>query len=219
MKTIQLKLYEFTELSDEAKEKAREWRRRASEGDAYWSESIIEEAVQQGELLGITFKTQRGTKSKPCIWWRGFWSQGDGACFEGSWRAKDCQPDKVAEGWGDAPETTDIKRIASEFGRIAKEYPHACFSVEHSGHYSHENCTEFSFDIAPDVDGDNQDISEENLDSAECALEDAAKDFMRWIYRSLEKEYEWQMSDEVVDENIIANEHLFESDGTRSRHE
>ena len=26
-----------------------------------------------------------GTRARPCIWFSGFWSQGDGACFEGYW--------------------------------------------------------------------------------------------------------------------------------------
>ena len=40
-------------------------------------------------ILGIRLKTTPvrlmggGTRQKPCIWFSGFWSQGDGACFEG----------------------------------------------------------------------------------------------------------------------------------------
>ena len=40
-----------------------------------------------------------------------------------------------------------------------------------------------------------------------------ASDFADWIYRSLEKEYDYQMSDERVDETIRANECEFYGNG------
>ncbi len=38
---------------------------------------------------------------------------------------------------------------------------------------------------------------------------------MNWIYRQLEKEYEYQNSDECVDENILCNSYTFTEDGKR----
>lgn len=218
MKTIQVKAFEFSELSDAAKERARDWYRQASSQDDYWSESVIDEVVQQAELMGIRLKERRiplmngSTRGEPCIWWRGFSSQGDGACFEGSWSARDVSADKVADGWGDSDQTKEIKRIASEFDRIASAYPEASFSVVHRGHYSHENCTEFDVSLGDD----DSEIGPEKWEEAEDALKEAARDFMRYIYRALEREYEYQNSDEVVDDNITANEYLFTEDGKRS---
>lgn len=238
MKTITLNLYEFDELSDAAKEKAREWYRRASEGDDFYSECVIDEAVEQGQLLGIEFKTDAvrlhggGARQKPCIWWSGFSSQGDGACFEGTWRARDVKADKVADGWGEGPPTTEIKRIAAVFADIAKKFPHSSFTVTHRGHYNHENCTEFSFESgADDCDPDQLDRyrsaedDPEDPDSMprdrmaqdfpEDLLKENAKDFMRWIYRRLEEAYTCEQSNECVDENIGANEYTFTEDGKR----
>ena len=42
------------------------------------------------------------------------------------------------------------------------------------------------------------------------------RDFAQWIYDSLEKEYEYQMSDEFVTENIEANEYEFDEEGNRA---
>lgn len=218
MKEITVKAYEFDELSDAAKEKAREWFRSASCGDDFWSECVIDEAVEQGGHLGIDFKMRERKNAKgesllekPCIWYSGFWSQGDGACFEGTWRAGDVKADKVAEGWGPDPATTEIKRIAAEFDRIAKLYPCSSFSVEHRGHYQHENCTEFDFFITED-----EAVGEDEQQQAEEVLKENAKDFMRWIYRQLEKACEWQNADEQVDENIRSNEYMFTESGSRS---
>ena len=36
---------------------------------------------------------------------------------------------------------------------------------------------------------------------------------MKWIYRALEKEYEYQNADEQIGENIIANVYDFTEDG------
>jgi hypothetical protein len=39
---------------------------------------------------------------------------------------------------------------------------------------------------------------------------------MRWIYRQLEREYDYQNADAQVDENIRANEYEFYEDGKRA---
>lgn len=249
MKEITIKTFKFNELSDSAKEKAREWYRLGNDGDDFWSECSLEEAEQQGILLGITFKERQRKNmkgeplpGKPCIWFSGFWSQGDGACFEGTWRARGVKADEVADGWGEDPATTEIKRIADVFSDVARKFPNASFTVIHRGHYNNEYCT--SFDVESGVDkmsitelerwksGDDASIDptvnpewEEVAelwrdrcedDFPEDQLIENARDFMRWIYRQLEKEYEYQNSDKSVDENIIDNEYDFLEDGGTS---
>ena len=48
---------------------------------------------------------------------------------------------------------------------------------------------------------------------AEDDIKEIARDFMRWIYKRLESEYEYSVSDEAVEENIITNEYEFTEDG------
>ena len=74
MKTVEISLFQFDELDDKAKERARAWWRKCSEDDTFWSEYVIEEAVEQGKLLGITFKererrsmTGKPLPPEPCI--------------------------------------------------------------------------------------------------------------------------------------------------------
>jgi len=80
-------------------------------------------------------------------------------------------------------------------------------SVKHHGHYNHENCTEIEV-----FDREN---NYRNLNDDDYTVRESLRDFMRWIYRALEKEYEYQMSDEAVDENIRCNEYEFDWDGNR----
>ena len=83
-------VYQFPELSDAAKEKARSWYRELGPHDDWW-DAVYEDFERVGDILGIRLKTTPvrlmggGTRAKPCIWFSGFWSQGDGACFESYW--------------------------------------------------------------------------------------------------------------------------------------
>lgn len=204
MKTKTVILYEFNELSEASKEKARQWWRECSAGDSYWSESVIDEAKEEGKKMGIDIDS---------IYFSGFYQQGSGACFEGTWHACDVKAGETAKDWGDSPATKEISRIAAEFEETAKNFPNASFSVKHSGHYYHEFST--SFNVSLGEDEDNGSISQEEWSRAEGDLIETARDYMRWIYKQLEKEYEYQNSDEVIDELLESNEYTFREDGTR----
>lgn len=73
-----INLYSFSELSDKAKDKARNWYREVSNSDNFWSESTIDEAKEQGVNMGLDIDK---------IYWEGFYSQGSGACYTGTWSA------------------------------------------------------------------------------------------------------------------------------------
>lgn len=50
---------------------------------------------------------------------------------------------------------------------------------------------------------------------AEDAVSEALRDLARWLYRRLEREYDYLSSDEAVDETIEANEYTFTEAGRR----
>jgi len=82
--------YKFADLNDDGKEKAIKWFRDAIAHDD-WYDSVYEYAATIGEILGIDLKTRPvklmngSTRQDPNIFFSGFSSQGDGACFEGSY--------------------------------------------------------------------------------------------------------------------------------------
>lgn len=211
-------VYKFSELSDAAKEKARDRWREGNLEDSSWAECTIAEAVEQAALMGITiderkWKNTHGfTGADPCVYWSGFSSQGDGACFEGTWRASDTKSDKVAADWGDSEPTRAIKRIAAVFGEIAKDYPEASFKVKHRGHYSHEFETQFDVSLGDTLDN-GEGITQEKYNAVEATLIANARDYMRWIYRQINAEYTYRMSDEAVDADIECNEVEFLESG------
>lgn len=237
MRIIETKAYQFNELEPEAQARAiKKWQdAEAGSGDNFWSEHPLEEAAEQGRLLGFSFK-ERSRKSisgkplpsTPCIYWSGFWSQGDGACFVGTWSARDCLAGagKVAEGWGCQTDksgthsprcpTCELRSIAKALLVEASAFPEASFRVEHSGHYSHEYCTYFSFSFPDDNEG--EDWPEDKRDEYQAAcdqLQDLSRSFMRWIYWQLESAYEYQLSEENARESILANEYEFTEGGER----
>ena len=76
-------VYQFPELSEAAKEKARSWYRDLGPHDDWW-DAVYEDFERVCEILGIRLKTRTvrlvggRTREDPCIWFSGFWSQGDG---------------------------------------------------------------------------------------------------------------------------------------------
>ncbi|TCM85449.1 hypothetical protein EV216_10723 [Rhodovulum steppense] len=85
--------------------RVRSWYRELGPHDDWW-DAVYEDLERVCEILGIRLKTTPvrlmggRTRAKPCIWFSGFWNQGDGACFEGYWshakgaaaRGRDCAP-------------------------------------------------------------------------------------------------------------------------------
>lgn len=200
MTTKTINLYTFDELSEAAKEKARNWWREASCGDSYWSESVEEDAKSIGKLMGFEIET---------IPWSGFASQGDGACIEGIWESNFVTVGGVKDY---APVDTVLHKIAESLEALAGQFPTLRVKITHNDRYSHERSVDYDFYFHDQETGEEIDWPDA---FKEGEFKELARDFMRWIYRQLEKEYEYQNSDECVDENITANDYTFEIDGTR----
>lgn len=196
-RTISIKVFEFDELNDKAKETARVWMREDYPlGD--WWESVFEDAKACFGLLGFSIKD---------IHFTGFSSQGDGACFDGTWRACNVRPSEVQKY---APKDEKLHRIAAGIEAIAKQYPGLSFRVSHSGQYSHKYMTSFEVE--------NHDIEDDVIDhpaEVEKEIIELARDAMQWIYDTLQTEYEYQTADAQIDETLRINEYLFTEDGKR----
>lgn len=139
------------------------------------------------------------------VFWSGFSSQGDGACFEGSWKASAVNEKAMRD---NAPRDTELHRIADGMQAIACKYPYAYFTVKQSGHYQHKYCTEFAVSMVNE-DGDEMPGAQE----AEKEVIELARDAMEWIYRQLQKQYEWELEEAQVVESIEANGYEFTGDG------
>ena len=208
---IETTVYGIDELSDVAKEAARCWYRRHGLHDE-WYDSVLEDLGRICEILGVTLATGAvplyggGMREKPKVWFTGFGSQGDGACFEGWWRH--------ARGSGKAirayaPQDEVLHRIADVLRDAAKRNFYQLNAIIlHRGRYCHEYC------MAIEVERDSPTWQPPTNDAEDAVIE-ALRDLARWLYRQLECEYEHQTSDETVDEALAVNELTFTADGRR----
>lgn len=199
MRTIETTVFTFDELSDQAKEKARAWF-RDGQLDYDWYDSAYEDAETIGKIFGIEMDRKRNSTT-PAIWFSGFYSQGDGACFEGRWECREDAGAKIREY---APQDSTLHEI----GDALAGYKGCSARVKHRGHYYHSLCTE--------IDVGEPDEEEITVSVAHDDVRETLREFMQWIYVQLEKECEWLQADEQVDESIRANGYEFEEDGTRA---
>lgn len=186
--------YKFPELSDTAKDAAREWFRRDMDIDYG---CVIDDAKEIAALFGIDIDK---------VYFSGFSSQGDGAMFIGSYRYK-AGWKKALQAHVGGEQLPKLIAIGEALQRVQRGNMYQLTaSMSHRGRYYHSN----SMSISVDRDASNyQDMTS----SAENDLCDALRDYADWIYRALEREYEFRMSDAAVDEDIAANEYEFTASG------
>lgn len=208
---IETTVYRLDELSDAAKQKARAWYREGS-FDYDWFESVYDDFERICAIIGVRLDTQSvrlyggGTRQKPAIWFSGFWSQGDGACFEGRYSHAKGAPHRIRE---HAPKDDELHRIADALQAIQRRnFYQLRAAVTHRGRYCHE----YSMTVSVERDSPSEQLKSAN---AEEAVTEALRGLARWLYRQLEREYEYLTSDEAVDEAITANDYTFTETGVR----
>lgn len=206
---IEKTVYTFEELSDKAKERARDWWRTSSSYDNFYAEHVFEDAATIAALMGIDLCQTRKTRQdgshfyEPTIYYSGFSSQGDGACFECSYKYKKGAP-KAVKAY--APEDKELLRIAKALQEAQrKQFYKLTASGKHRGHYYHSGCMI--------VDVEHSEDRYRDIGDSEDTITECLRDFADWIYKQLEKAYDWENSDENVDESIRANEYQFDEDG------
>ena len=210
MKTIEVNLYEFDELSDAAKEKARDWWRQCEAETFGHHGELFDDTERIAEILGITFERHNvplmgGSKrSEPNIRWQ-LHVQGSGASFSGRYAYG---KDSVKQIMQYAPNDRELHRIARELQQIQRHYSHKLTArITTDGREVHK----YAMDL--EAFKDNGDYAN---DADTQDLLELMRDFADWIYAMLQQEWEYRMSDENVDESIRINEYTFRENGKRS---
>lgn len=209
MTTKTINLYQFDELTDKAKERARQWWRECESQEFGAHGDLMEAAETAAAIIGIMFRTHAvplyggGTRYESNVWWQ-LDGQGCGASFDASY--------SYAKGAG--------KAIRAEFGTDAKLWAIA------DGLQALQK--RYLYGVTATVEADSRSVHEYGMsvyvnDKYGSALPEAdadafrelMRDFARWIHKGIQEEYFSRMEDEYVDDAIKANEYTFLKDGTR----
>ena len=206
MRIVETPVYDFTELSDAAKDKARAWFRETIDHD--WWDSVYDDFEQICPILGVTLATTRppdGRRHPPEALHLVFRVLVAGRrrlfrgplclCPRASLRIRDY-----------APQDTELHRIADALQALQRpNFYQLTASFRQTGrHYA------MTFDVDRDGPAGQAIVGRTDDD-----LVDALRDLAHWLYRALEREYEFQTSDETVDEGMSANGYTFTAEGRR----
>lgn len=205
-------VYLFGELDEKAQEKAIE-RESMAQGEMFDHECTYEDAATIGEVLGIDLRTQPRklrngeTRYDPNIYYSGFSSQGDGACFEGSYRyAKgSCKAIRAY-----APEDKELHRIADELFELQRRFFYRLSATTRQrGHYNHSGCMEVEVRYGDGDYNDDRALPEDELARL-------LRDFADWIYKRLNDEYDYVTSEETCRAYLTESDDEFTEDGARA---
>lgn len=199
MRILETHVFQFAELSAEAQERAIDSERNNENYLSYeWWDSDKEDLIAIADLMGIDIKD---------TYFSGFWSQGDGACFTGTYTYKKGSVQAVKDY---VPNDTELHSIVRRLQEAQKKYFYKLSAkITHSGHYYHNNS------VTIDVEHENENVSlpTTRYYKDDTGIDEALRDLMKWYYRQLQSQYNWLMSDEAIKESLISNEKEFTENG------
>ena len=205
MQTKTYNVYKYNELNKEQQQKVLENLYSINVECDWWSDFVIEDETEKLNKYG--FEDIK-------IYFSGFWSQGDGACFIGS-----LDNDGLLKFLTETKELTKYKTLVKA---IRDNTIYVNIKITHNFRYYHE----YSTDINDYTEmQDNSELTGnllkeytewyKSFDRKGSHNESIGwyYDTCRDIYNRLKKAYEYQTSEEAIIETIKANDYDFTEDG------
>ena len=207
MKQITLKLYSFNELDKIAKEKALTTHRDLNVNFNWWDDEY-EDFIELCSRMGIAV-------IKDKIKFEGFYWQGDGSAFSAKVDIIKLIAAIQNQGWKDYAPMQEFPFTAPEIDRrvlslLAKELlPNEPQIIARYKQYG------VVVDLGIYVINENRqhDNVFEELDKLEEWLRNIAEVLNRYLYSTLEKQYDFLCSDTAIKESMLNREYLFTADG------
>lgn len=210
MQQVTLNLYSITEINGKAKETALEEYRYINVEHNWWG-TVYDDFAEICKTIGITVDTES-------IYFRGFYSQGDGSAFDAIVNIPACIEAISNEAWKQyAPNeklnltTVEVnKRVLRLFTEQLIDAPKIvgntrAYYVTAEQPYDFENYKKTDFSNI-----------ENHLENMLSWVKSVGKELNRFLYKSLQREYEGLITDEAVEDAIEANEYVFTSDGKKA---
>jgi hypothetical protein len=194
--TIDKTIFSFADLSTNKGLKAKVLEKYAYINVEHeWHNFTIEDFKEICSIIGLKVSN---------TYFSGFYSQGDGACFVGSYRYR---KNSINDLKAYAPQGAELHRIAKELQVLQKKTFYNTFcEITHSGRYYHEGTMNFSL-------SSNDERFENLIYSLENDFEELFKDLAIWLYKALENEYNYLTSEEIILQTLESNGYEFTEDG------
>jgi len=189
MRTETINIYKFEELSDTAKEKARDWFKEIADDSDLLGESVHDSIKHKLTFLEDT---------------------------KAVWQLAYCQSDHFDFTHADIDLAAFMKhaKIAGKYRTIynAAKNGNAWAELD----YTHTGCSNgySSIDVNINIDNYSEKIGNQ-LFELDRLLTEAIRDIEREAYKYLRAEHEYQTADAQVDENIMCNGYEFTENGER----
>ena len=195
MKTVEINLYQFAELSEKAKQRAiNDWRQTSNEAGDYLY-FFNDDCIEHLKELGFTNPTVQYSLS---------YSQGDGLSFS-------------AEGYNNLTDLF-IEVLGAHHAKMAEFLASNC-TLEikgNTGRYTYASRSDI--DLYTDLTSALV-VETTNVDNAIEAVQSKLTDIYMTACKEMEdrgyKELENEQSDEYISETLISNEYDFTEDGKR----
>ena len=206
MKTISITLYRFEELGRQQQDKALEAFRYINVMDQDWFEFTKDDFCRICKILGIHTEPEN-------ISFRGFYSQGDGSTFSSDIDLITFIRGTGQQSWKQIAPALKLDLLpctchARVISLIEKGVIDATVKTVSCLGYQLKYESEYDFDRKSKYS--NIDNELEKLDSW---VEKSMEAVNTFLFKSLQDEYEYQISDQSVQESIEANEYVFTANG------
>ncbi len=212
----------YDELSDKAKARARQ--EQAEYDTAHdWYRDVYEDAKRMGDIIGLEIGWSKNKAID--ISFSGFWSQGDGCCWTGYLATKkfvgavaaiqaETSDEYLLELAKEAEVIHERLVVHQVSNRLTVPEPEPEYTNEENWHYP--DCIP---GIRVGIDGNERywqtRVNEyENFSNEFATLfNELAESFAKWIYDSLEKEYEYLIDDKRLEAEIREYDPDFDEGG------
>lgn len=181
--------FDFDELSDIAKQAAREHYTSGDYPYDAWCEPVYNTAKAAGRLLGVEVSD---------ITFSGFWSQGDGCSFSGTYSINSNAINDILAEWDDKTLSDIAERLTHlQINRRMLGLEPITATISYRGSYR----------LLVELYEESFDADDEDT------FRSLMQKFANWIYAQLENEYNYLCSDEYVDERLREDGTKFDEDG------
>lgn len=209
MKNISINLFRIDELADQAKEFAVENNREINTYFGWW-DSDYEHFVTLCKVMGIDINPRK-------IYFKGFYSQGDGSCFESTIEILDLINGIKKQSWKEyAPNLTIANCTVPQ--RILRLIEQQLIEVDIWTETSHRYYF-LHYHFRDTINGTSEraypHIEEELLKLDKWAKR-TLEILNQYLYKTLESTYEYLMSDTAITDTFQADDYLFTEDGRKA---